>query len=460
MGALLSSEQKTEIEESEKKDWSELPLPPLEKIYSYLSHADRAKMSLVCRNWSQGYGSPSLWTNFRFKSCECQLSMDTCSLIKFVMKYGSMFRHVEVRYYHSTRSNYAWCRHLIAFLQQMTTNSQLTSVKFRGFMWCFPHIDASFRGDVKRTIGDFLGSQDHLKTIQFTYCFCNYGECLELLKELNVNSRNSIEHLRLQVLGFCEPLQAKEQDSDVTQGLLTLTGLESLTTALEIEYSLIFENKFARQSAAIKTLNCTQRLILSKLIIEYDSFFRDTDIDVYDGLKSFDWEFLTKLYPDLQVELNISSYSLLMREVERLIVRNMPITRLNYIIEDSPNHSSLMQIEEFFFHLLVCKTNDHLITLYLNWEIPIPNLASTFIPFLQACKKLEFLDLFIASPVNGLGSLLESWLENRPESLEKVQILIFGIDDEDDRKTLQNSTTEYVSRLKSIGLNVKVDFYF
>ncbi|GBM09490.1 hypothetical protein AVEN_141405-1 [Araneus ventricosus] len=193
MGAVFSSKRiSTETEESEKKAWCELPLPPLEKIYSYLSHADQVNMSVVCHNWSKGYGSPSLWKNFRFELCELQLSMDTCPLTKFVTKYGSMFRHVEILYRHA-RNNYAWCRHLIAFLQQMSNNSQLTSVKFRGFMWCFPHIDASFRGD-------FLGSQDHLKTIQFTYCFCNYGECLELLKELNVNSRNSIEHLRLQVL--------------------------------------------------------------------------------------------------------------------------------------------------------------------------------------------------------------------------------------------------------------------
>ncbi|GBM42086.1 hypothetical protein AVEN_119652-1, partial [Araneus ventricosus] len=40
--------------------WSDLPSPPLEKIYGFLSRAEQVNMSLVCRKWSEGYGSPAV----------------------------------------------------------------------------------------------------------------------------------------------------------------------------------------------------------------------------------------------------------------------------------------------------------------------------------------------------------------------------------------------------------------
>ncbi|GBN57678.1 hypothetical protein AVEN_228468-1, partial [Araneus ventricosus] len=73
--------------------WSELPSLPLETIYSHVSREDHLNMSLVCRKWSEGFSTPSVWKTFRFALTE--LSMDTCPIMKFVRKYSCMFRHVE-----------------------------------------------------------------------------------------------------------------------------------------------------------------------------------------------------------------------------------------------------------------------------------------------------------------------------------------------------------------------------
>ncbi|GBM27365.1 hypothetical protein AVEN_120952-1 [Araneus ventricosus] len=196
----------------------------------------------------------------------------------------------------------------------------------------------------------------------------------------------------------------------------------------------------ARQSTAIQMVKNCQTLVLSKLILHYLNKF--TDIKDFRGLTSTNWGFLKRLYPDLQVELILTPDSETRRELEFFIVPNMPITRLDYMYERREKSNRGIDISELFGHLLACQTNDHLVTLYLDWKKPIQHLSSTFIPFLQACKKLECLEVIIYSPTSGIDVLLESWLENRPESLEKVILDVSCIDVEDDFPSLMNLTTK------------------
>ncbi|GBO05741.1 hypothetical protein AVEN_211029-1 [Araneus ventricosus] len=120
-----------------------------------------------------------------------------------------------------------------------------------------------------------------------------------------------------------------------------------------------------------------------------------------------------------------------------------------------------MQIENdvLFDHILACKINDHLIVLHLEWILPIPDLDFTFTLFLQACKKLKYLELFNI-PADNIDPLMESWQENRPESLKKVVIDISDIQDEDDYASLMNLTNEYVSLLELVRLNIRFDLNF
>ncbi|GBM20146.1 hypothetical protein AVEN_5675-1 [Araneus ventricosus] len=472
--AINPTEEKCEIETAEnevkstvsagteeckkKGNWSELPSLPLEKIYSFLDRFDRVKMSLVCRKWSEGYSSPSVWKTFRFALMESMISKDSCPGMKFVRKYSSMFRHVDIHYHILPWQKDLidiWCKHFILFLQLLTSNSQLISVKIHGLLWCFARIDSSTRDDLKRAIASFLGSQHHLKRAEFHYCFFNFKEYVELLKELTESSRNSITHFGLRGLTFCDP---KEQDPTVEHSLLEFMGLPSLTT-LAIDYSLIFENTFACQSVVMKTLkNCQTRVKLSKIILDYES---GSNLERFQGLTPTDWQCLKNLYPDLQVELNFTTNSPSQRELELLIVPDMPTTRLNYTHEErnwDPN-SSLIEIDVLFAHIHKCKTTDHLICLCLKLELPVPDLASALVQILQACKKLKRLDLFIIYPVIGIDRLMESWLENRPESLRKVLIEISGVEDDHDYTILKNLTTECVYGLELVGLDVKVNIY-
>ncbi|GBL85672.1 hypothetical protein AVEN_193130-1 [Araneus ventricosus] len=440
-----------ETDECEKQgQWSELPALPIEKIYSFLSRRDQVNMSLVCLKWSEGYSSPSVWKTFRFALKKSQLSKDTCPVMKFVQKYNSMFRHVKVSLDFSLKKRLikTWCRHFIAFLQILTDNSQLISVEFQDLSHCFLKIDNTTFDDTCRAIANFLGSQHHLKRVEFRYCWFEFPEAVEILRKLTEKSRKSLTHLVIRKFVRYNPMK-QEQDSIFTQNLPTLADLPSLTN-LEIDYALIFENMVARQYTAPQTVKNCQTLVLSKIILDYQQ--EVPPIEDLRGLTSTDWRFLKMLCPNLQVELFITAYSPSRRELEFLIVPNIPITRLEY---KESAFDMEVETDVLFDLLLVCKTNDHLVSLRLLWDAPVQDLASPFIPFLLACNKLKYLELFTIYPTN-VTDLMEYWLYNPPEYLEKVNIEIWEIPDEENYTILMNLTSEYVSRLELIGLNVKV----
>ncbi|GBM14969.1 hypothetical protein AVEN_116610-1 [Araneus ventricosus] len=416
-------------------------------------------MSLVCHNWSEGFYSPSVCKAFRFDLTDSQLSKDTCPVMEFVRKCSSMFRHVEINCNFSMKKRLltTWCRHFIEFLQILTSNSQLLSVNFQNLVFCFGPcfwicVDTPTYKNTCRAIAEFLGSQRHLKRAEFHYCSFGFNEGVEVLRKLTEHSRESLTHLVLEDFVRWKSLD-REQDSNCLRHLPKLAILSSLTT-LETDYSLIFENMVASHSNDIQAIKSCQKRVLSKIILKYCD--DPMEIEDFRGLKSTDWRFLKILCPDLQVDLSIITDSATRRKVEFFIVPNMPITRLFYI---NDTFDDGIEIAVLFDHLLACKTNVHLVTLHLVWMLPIQHLSSTFIPFLQACKKLKCLELFIIPPTNGIDLLMKSWLENRPESLEKVIIDISCIRDEEDYPSLMNFTAEYVSLLKLAGLNIRVDLH-
>ncbi|GBO18052.1 hypothetical protein AVEN_189772-1 [Araneus ventricosus] len=115
----------------------------------------------------------------------------------------------------------------------------------------------------------------------------------------------------------------------------------------------------------------------------------------------------------------------------------MPISRLEYSTVDfNPGTETAV----LFDHLLACKTNEHLVYLKLEMAEPTQHLSSNFIPFLQACKKLKCLKMFMINTTSGIDVLLEPWLEIRHESLEKVIIEVSNMNYEDDCPSLINIT--------------------
>ncbi|GBN77185.1 hypothetical protein AVEN_157049-1 [Araneus ventricosus] len=173
-------------------------------------------MSLVCRKWSDGYGSPSMRKTFRFSLTESQLLMDSCPVMKFVRKYSSMFRHIEIHYLMTFKEHlmYTWCRHLIVLLQMLSSNSQLISVKFQDLVYCFESIDTQTYDDIFRAISNFLGSQHNLKRAEIYKCFFGYQEGVKIFKNLTENRRESLTHLVLRKFVRYEA-KDKEQKSTV-----------------------------------------------------------------------------------------------------------------------------------------------------------------------------------------------------------------------------------------------------
>ncbi|GBN23937.1 hypothetical protein AVEN_195032-1 [Araneus ventricosus] len=361
-GTIQSTASK-ETEECEKQGkWSELPSLPLEKIYSFLGREDQVNMSLVCRSWSEGYSSPSVWKTFRLFLTESQFSMDTCPVMKFVQNYSAMFRHVEIRGpVHSVNNLLVknFCRHFIEFSQTLTRNTQLISVEFRYFLHCFTHIDSSTYNDICRAIADFLASQHHLKLVEFDQCPFEYQESVDLLRILIENSRESLEHLKLRYFVSDENKDIK-QDSNAAQKLPMLADFPSLKT-LYMDYSFIFENMVVRQSAAIQTVKNCKTQVLSKLIMYNCRNY--TEMGDFRGLTSTIWRYMKRLYPDLQIELILTIDYLARQVFEFFILPNMPVSRLEY---SSVDFNGGTAIAVLFDHLLSCKTNEHLLSLKLD----------------------------------------------------------------------------------------------
>ncbi|GBN86320.1 hypothetical protein AVEN_188553-1, partial [Araneus ventricosus] len=357
-------------------------------IFSCIRKAfNQSNTSLDTSEWPEGFCSPSVCKEIIFELTETQLSMDTCPIMEIVQKYSSQFLHVEIYCIYSmeTRLIKRWCRHFIVFLQILASNSKLISVKFLYLSNCFKHIDTPTYVDICRTIIHFLESQHRLKRVVFNICSFRFDEGVEILGKLTENSRESLTHLVLQEFIRYEPMDkviSSSHDSFVispstaAQKLpIILIDFPSLTT-LETDYSLILENIVACQSTAIQTIKNCGKLVLSNISIHYD--YRLIPIEFFQGLTSTDWQFLKILCPDLQVELVIHTNLSSRRELEFLIVPNMPITRLTYLCDNS---NIEMDTYVLFGHLLACKTNDHLVSLSVGWEMPIPDLVHAFPPF-------------------------------------------------------------------------------
>ncbi|GBN12220.1 hypothetical protein AVEN_115432-1 [Araneus ventricosus] len=389
--------------------------------------------------------------------------MDTCPVIETAQNDCSVFQHVVIRYIECKEKRLikSWCRYFKIFLRILTSNSQLISVVFLSLSKCFEHIDTATYAHIYRAIFDFLGSQHLLEEVEFSFCSFRLHDGVELLRKLTENSRESLTVLILREFIRYEPMDkviSSFQDSLVispstaTQSPPSIFDLPNLTT-LEIDYSSIFENMVARQSTTIQTV----KYCLSEIILDYRTEI--IPMEYFRGLTSSDWRFLKTLCPDLQVELNIYTYSSSRREVEFVIAPNMPITRLEYLCgasdTESESGASDMESAALLGHLLACKTNDHLVSLVFDCDLNIPDLASTFPPFLQACRKLQELQVSVAYPANGVDLLMQSWMENRPESLEKVRIIITEIEEKNEYANLMSLASELTLR----GLNVTVNLY-
>ncbi|GBO14801.1 hypothetical protein AVEN_67761-1 [Araneus ventricosus] len=121
-----------------------------------------------------------------------------------------------------------WYRYFTAFLQMMSRNSHLISVKFKFSPYFFANIDTPPHDVMYRAIVDFLGSQHYLKRTEFHHCYFRFPEGVELLRKLIENTSESLTRLVLREFVRSELLD-REQDSNILQNLHML--LPSLTEA-------------------------------------------------------------------------------------------------------------------------------------------------------------------------------------------------------------------------------------
>ncbi|GBN87034.1 hypothetical protein AVEN_242934-1 [Araneus ventricosus] len=262
-------------------------------------------MSMVCRKWSEGYGSPSVWKTFRFDFTASQVSKDTCKVMTVLRKYSRMFRHVEIDCTEDTKRRLikSWCRFFIEFLQILTSNSQLLSFKLRYLSDSVRYIGNPTYINICRAIADFLGSQRRLERVEFEYCSLKFHDGVEFLRKLREHSRESLTHLVLRGFVSLQTLD-RGQYSNLLQQIPKLADLPSLTT-LETDYSLIFENMVTSQCNDIQTTKSYKTRVLSKIILH--CCYVSLEDEDFRGLTSTDWQYLKIFCPDLQVDLRITA---------------------------------------------------------------------------------------------------------------------------------------------------------
>ncbi|GBL90105.1 hypothetical protein AVEN_135461-1 [Araneus ventricosus] len=179
MNPTLTVFDAIDIQSTEESDkllqWAELPSVPFERIYHFLHRKDQINMSQVCRKWSEGFNSPSVWETFRFSLTESQLSMDPCPKIKCAEKYSRMFGHVEIVCIRNVDQHLieTWCRRLILFLDILTRNSQLICLKVQWAEFCFILDTINCVEDLKKAIVSFgeSQSQHHWKQVELHSCY-------------------------------------------------------------------------------------------------------------------------------------------------------------------------------------------------------------------------------------------------------------------------------------------------
>ncbi|GBM33218.1 hypothetical protein AVEN_28211-1 [Araneus ventricosus] len=211
-------------------------------------------MSHVCRKWSEGFTSQSVWKKLRFSLTESQLSMDPCPNIKCAEKYSRMFRHVEIVCIRNVdeRLIETWFRRLIVFLDILTRNSQLISLKVR-----WPEIGVildtiNCEEDVKKAIASFLKSQHHWERVEFHSRY--------FLFPFKQDRKLPVHFVLRRFVNNIEPMD--QESSAVAQGLHTFLcqkhQIFQEIPLLQSDYSFIHESMSASQSADKDKLRSSQ----------------------------------------------------------------------------------------------------------------------------------------------------------------------------------------------------------
>ncbi|GFU06580.1 f-box domain-containing protein [Nephila pilipes] len=449
MVAIDSDDENDEHEK--KKKWSELPSLAIENIYSFLSRTDQSRMSLVCSRWANVYGSPCIWKTIKFYLPEHDYSAEIYPEVKFVRKYGSMFRHVEIicKRTRNQMLGIIW-RQLKLFLQGLMSQSQLESIKFINMGNYFRHLDDFIRSDVIRALNNFFESQGNLKNVVFHDSRFHKEEGMELLNSIYQFNKATLRKLVLR--GFVNDLDYNEVSNNYLLNLSTVCGMFATVQILEVDYCQILEDIlrcFGEQiSEGIHRIDKKKHhKPFVNMYCEGMKYAR------YQGISPSCWKLFANTFPDPRIMVDITVHSHLRNEMGMFLIKEIPLKMLDFRYEKS-YLSPRTDITTLFNHFLYCNYHNHLEIVNILWMPPITDFAGAVVPFLQACKKIQIFHLHTQYTSNGIEDVLKAMLENHPVSLKSITLWFNSAINEEDEENLNVLSEQYYPLLEAQGIEI------
>ncbi|XP_055941689.1 F-box only protein 39-like [Argiope bruennichi] len=437
-----------EVSENESS-WSKLPSLAVENIYTFLSRTDQSRMSLVCSRWSKDFNSPRLWKTMKFYLPEHDYSSEIYPEVRFARKYAYMFRHVEIicKRVRTHLTGVIW-RQLKLFLKAMLSSSQLSSVKFINMGNYFRHLDDIIREDLFKIVVRFFNSQENLKTVIFQDSHFSKDEGLELLKAMFHSDKNTIRNLTLQ--GFVSEAPSMELSNQYLSNLSEVCCKISNVESLDVDYIQIFEDVINCLYEKFSSGDCQldkNKPNISTLCI----YCEDKRLSGLKGILPGTWKYLTNVFPDMKVKMDVTIHNHLYDEMEKFLVKEIPLQTLNFRFEKSPANIRT-DISALFTYLQMCKYQDYLEVLNVLWMPSIDDFAESVIPFVQSCKKLQTFHIHAQYTPTEIENVLKGFLENPPASLKSITLWFNYLDEGADEDNIRALSEEYYLLFNTQGI--------
>ncbi|GFT93092.1 hypothetical protein TNCV_4400831 [Trichonephila clavipes] len=178
----------------QKYGWDHLPTDALERIFSFLSHKERSRASIVCKSWAVAYESPSLWKSPVFRFSKNQHSKPKFNPRHVVNRYGRFFRKLTIMYKRPNCHNHKFLAKQISdFLHCLAEEGvQINSIRMPRLMVVVEHCSRQMTCD---KMVDFLKIQTGLTHVDFTNGRTLQTPGLHILENL---VPDNVQHLMLQ----------------------------------------------------------------------------------------------------------------------------------------------------------------------------------------------------------------------------------------------------------------------
>ncbi|GBL99094.1 hypothetical protein AVEN_64096-1 [Araneus ventricosus] len=443
----IDSDDEDEQRLNNEINWEELPSCAVENIYAFLSRTDQSRMSQVCSRWSDNFNSPRLWKTMKFYLPEDGYSSDIYPEVRFARKYASMFKHVEIVCKSvKIRLIGVICRQLKLFLQAMASSSQLVSIKFINMRNYFRRLDDTHHEDLFQAIISFFSTQENLKTVVFQDSGFSKEKGMELLKA--IFHSNTMTNLTLR--GFVNEAAITVFSQQYMLNLSEVCGRIANVQSLEVDYTQIFEDiihcLYSKISSGDYQLD-KKKFGMSTLNI----FCEGKRHLGFRGILPGTWKHVRNVFRDLKVKIDVTIHSHLANEMEKFLVKEIPLQSLDFRYEKF-SAPSRIDISALFTHLRICKYEGHLEALNVLWLPSKADFAGSIIPFVQSCENLQNLHIRVAYTPSGIENILRALLENHPISLKSITLWFNYLNADQPQDNLRALSEEYYPLFKAQGI--------